>query len=192
MLATDWKLSYFSTGKQLRQEITAGSEIGQRAEPFLAAGHYVPDDLAIDLALDWLSQVKCGWVLDGFPRTLAQAQSLDTHLHPEEAELRALLLEVPSQELERRVAERRECTSCAWTGTRTQAEHAGKCPSCGAELTQRRDDALENFRMRWKAFDELTAPVADYYEASNRLLRINGAGAPEEVLQRVHAAFAHP
>ena len=189
LLAERAGLSYFSTGKQLRREMEAGSEFGRQAEPFLAAGNYVPDELALAIALAWLQQVDGGWVLDGFPRTVVQARELDNLLGDERHNLRALLLVVPEEELERRVGARRECADCSWTGTIALAGEAGACPACGGELTQRRDDALENFRMRLKAFDELTAPVAHYFEASSRLRRVSGVGDPEEVFQHLQSAL---
>ncbi len=189
LLANKGGLAYFSTGRQLRRELKAGTELGRRADPYLAAGCYVPDELALALALTWVSGVDGGWVLDGFPRTLPQAQDLDAFLAPQEAALRALILEVPKDELELRVGERRECSVCPWTGTRSGADPSGRCPSCGAELVQRSDDDLGNFRMRFKAFDELTAPVAGYYETSDRLRRVSGVGSPEEVFRRIQSVF---
>lgn len=192
MLAEHCELAYLSTGKQLRRELKAGSALGQRAEPFLAAGQFVPDDLALTLALDWIKGVEGGWVLDGFPRTLPQAENLDAFLGPQSDDLRALLLEVPASELERRVADRRECSVCPWTGTRAQAEASGHCPSCGGDLVQRQDDHLVNFRMRLKAFDDLTSPVAHYYDSTSRLQRVMGTGPPEEVFRQIQALYELP
>ena len=96
LLAEDGKLAYLSTGKQLRHEIERQTELGQEAEGYLAAGQYVPDELALTLALGWLAKVEGGWVLDGFPRTIPQAERLDEFLGAEANDLRALLLEVPA------------------------------------------------------------------------------------------------
>ena len=123
--------------------------------------------------------------MDGFPRTVAQAQDLDVFLRPGEGGLRALLLEVPAAELERRVLERRECRSCSWTGTRGEAESSGGCPSWGGDLVQRRDDAIDNFRMRLKSFGELTAPVADYYNKTSQLIRLNKKGNPNKMYNQI-------
>lgn len=191
-LAEHAGLAYFSTGKQLRREVKAGTELGIQAEPFLEAGHYVPDELVLSLALDWIAQQDGGWILDGFPRTLPQGTALDVGLESESEGLRALLLEVSAEELERRVTERRECTACSWTGTRVQAESSGNCPACGGVLGVRHDDDLENFQMRLKAFEELTLPVARHYESSGRLLRVGGSGTPEEVFQRVQSLTKLP
>ena len=191
LLAKEGNLSYFSTGKQLRREMKAASPLGKEAEPYLAAGQYVPDELVLALVIGWIKKEKGGWVLDGFPRTLPQAEELDRVLGGDGAHLKALLLEGPVAELERRVIDRRECTACPWTGTKIQAEvSGGVCPSCGATLGQRHDDDLENFRRRLKAFEELTLPVAAYYEQSDRLLRVWGLGSPEEVFQNVQSELA--
>lgn len=191
LLARERNLSYFSTGKQLRREMKAASRLGKEVEPYLAAGQYVPDELVLALVIGWIKKEKRGWVLDGFPRTLPQAEELDRVLGGDGAHLKALLLEGPVAELERRVIDRRECTACPWTGTKIQAEvSGGVCPSCGATLGQRHDDDLENFRRRLKAFEELTLPVAAYYEQSDRLLRVWGLGSPEEVFQNVQSELA--
>ena len=189
LLAELWGLDYLSTGKQLRRELKTGSPLGKQAEPYLETGQYVPDELVLALALEWIKRAEDGWILDGFPRTLPQATELDVFLRAQKENMGALLLEVPGSELQQRVAERRECTSCPWTGTRTQAKASGRCPLCEGELGQRQDDDPENFRMRLQAFEELTSPVADYYESSQRLHRVSGAGTPEDVFQRITAQF---
>lgn len=189
LLAEQCGHAYFSTGKQLRRELKAGTDLGKAAEPYLAVGKYVPDELVLAIAFNWIEEADGSWILDGFPRTLPQATKLDEFLKDAKGTLRALLLEVPSAELQSRVMERRECTACPWTGTRSQAKASGHCPLCGGELGQRQDDDLENFRMRHKAFEELTSPVADYYDNSQRLLRVSGMGTPDEVFQRVQAYF---
>lgn len=186
-LAQELNLSFLSTGKQLRREVEAGSELGREAEGYLAQGQYVPDSLALAIALKWLRKATGGWVLDGFPRTLAQAQELDDFLKQRAQRMKAILLEIHTAELERRVRERRECVSCSWTGTREQAEEMGSCPSCGGKLVYRSDDNLQNFRNRHQAFVELTGPVIDYYDSSQRLQRVNGLGSVEAVFETVRA-----
>jgi adenylate kinase len=128
-------------------------------------------------------------VLDGFPRTLRQAAELDVFLAPRPESLRAVLLEVDAEELERRVGERRECRACSWTGSRSEAGSGRRCPRCGGPIAERADDALANFRKRLGAFAELTGPVVDYYEPSGRLRRVNGRGSPEEVFRRLLEAL---
>ena len=190
LLAAAEGISYLSSGQQLRKEVRAGSEVGKAAEPYLKAGNYVPDELALGLVTGWISEIHRGWILDGFPRTVPQAAELDQVLGSRKEELRALLIEGPAEELERRVADRRECRECSWTGTRAEVEGSqGICPSCGGRVGQRPDDDLKNFRQRLKVFEELTLPVASYYEQSERLLRVWGIGSPEEVFDRVQSEF---
>ena len=190
LLAAAEGISYLSSGQQLRKEVRAGSEVGKAAEPYLEAGNYVPDELALGLVTGWISEIHRGWILDGFPRTVPQAAELDQVLGSRKEELRALLIEGPAEELERRVADRRECRECSWTGTRAEVEGSqGICPSCGGRVGQRPDDDLENFRQRLKVFEELTLPVASYYEQSERLLRVWGIGSPEEVFHRLQSEF---
>lgn len=187
LLAERRGLPYLSTGRQLRQEVESGTEIGRRAESFLRAGEYVPDDLALDLAARWMKQAGHGWVLDGFPRTVPQARELDAWLGPWASELVAVSLEADSRELERRVAERLECPDCGWSGRRGKV--AGeRCPRCASALAVRDDDELENFLSRLRAFGELTQPVAAYYQGMGRLRLVNGEGSRNEVCARVQEA----
>lgn len=180
-------MAYLSTGRRLRAELEAETEMGLRVEPYLRRGDYVPDDLVWQLVLGWLTGLdqSTGWILDGFPRTLPQALALDKYLHPREEDLRAIVLTVARDELEQRAQDRRECTACSWSGTSSQASGAGTCPVCGGTLTRRDDDAIENFRNRLEEFESLTAPLADYYEDSRRLHRVSGAGSPDDVYQRI-------
>lgn len=181
-------LGFLSTGKQLRREVRSGSDLGREADKYLVRGQYVPDSLALAIAFNWLGENTGGWVLDGFPRTLAQAKELDEFLGERAHDLRAIGLEIPTPELERRVQDRRECRTCSWTGTQQQAEESGSCPACGGEVVFRRDDDLENFRSRHRAFVELTGPVIAYYDYSQRLQRVNGLGTVEEVFETVRTA----
>lgn len=184
--------AYFSTGRQLRHEMEGGTDLGRRAAEFLAAGQYVPDAMAEEIAFNWLGGVTDGWILDGFPRTVPQARELDRFLGSDRGLLQAVLLDVPVAELERRVSRRRECHGCTWVGTPEQAGSAGACPECGGTLRIRSDDALENFRKRMAAYDELTKPVADHYVECGRLRTVSGTGPAEEVFERLQSSLEHP
>ena len=179
--------AYFSTGKQLRREMEAATPLGREAVRYLDAGQYVPDTMAQELAFHWLRDVAGGWILDGFPRTLAQARELDRFLGAGRDVLQAVLLDVPAEELEERVTHRRECLLCSWVGTRGKAETSGNCPVCGGGLRSRADDAAESFRMRMAVYDELTRPVIDHYVESARLRRVSGLGTPGEVYERMQS-----
>lgn len=184
-LARARQRSYFSTGKQLRREVSAGSSLGAEVGPYLSRNEYVPDRLAMALATAWLEGETGGWILDGFPRTKPQALAFDEILGEKNPSLRALFLDVDRDELAERVAQRRECGQCCWVGTRAEAEMAGRCPTCAGPLMQRKDDAPESFQKRVAVFEQLTLPVVDYYAQSGRLVRVSGVGSPEEVFTRV-------
>ena len=175
-------LSYLSTGRQLRKEVADKTHLGRLAEPYLAVSQFVPDQLVLDLVSEWINRVNGGWVLDGFPRTLAQAEELDRILAGDQARLRAALFEVKSDELERRVLGRRECQECSWTGNVSAGNPSvSLCPSCGGALHRRLDDNPENFRKRLDEFQKLTLPLVSFYEESGRLLKVCGGGTPEQV-----------
>jgi adenylate kinase len=188
-LVEKFGLGYFSTGKQLRREMRAGTELGREADTYLARSEYVPDPLVLALVRDWLGKVENGWVLDGFPRTLPQAEALDQFPDGQVDGMRALLIDVERSVLEERVAQRCECSECSWSGTRDKLGELGECPECGSALTLRRDDAPEAFVRRMDVYEELSVPVADYYQESGRLVRVSGIGSPEEVFTRVLSAL---
>jgi adenylate kinase len=178
-------LAYYSTGKQLRLETRAGTELGKEADAYLSKAEYVPDRLVLALVQDWVSKVESGWILDGFPRTLPQAEALDGFPAEQVGGMLALLIDVEREVLEDRVAQRCECSECSWGGTRDKLGELGECPDCGSALTLRRDDAPEAFVRRMDVYEELSVPVVDYFQASGRLLRVSGIGTPEEVFTRV-------
>jgi len=188
LLAEALSLSYLSTGRRLRAEVADDTPRGRLAKKFLEKGQYVPDYLVVELINEWIGQVERGWVLDGFPRTLPQAEELDRILAPEESSLRSVLLHVDFSELEIRVVGRRECRECSWTGNVTEAsETGGTCPGCGGRLHRRFDDIPENFRKRFKEFEDLTLPVSSYYEKSGRLLKVCGLGNQGKVFERLQS-----
>jgi adenylate kinase len=186
LLAAAENFAYLSTGRQLRKEVADNTPRGRLAGAFLREGQYVPDDLVVDLVNEWIGRARRGWVLDGFPRTMSQAEDLDRILAAKASSLRAVLFDVDSDELERRVVGRRECQECSWTGNIAEAVVSdGKCPCCGSGLQRRFDDIPENFRKRLKEFQDLTLPVASYYEESGRLLKVCGVGSQEEVFKKL-------
>jgi len=183
-------VDYLSTGALLRREVAAGSALGQEAKVFLDQGHYLPDELMETILAGWLSAHSTGWVLDGFPRTLAQAQWLDERLAATGGLTAAIGLEAPREVLERRVAERLECQTCRWTSSRTEMGEVRVCPRCGGVLASREDDEVRNFRSRHDSYETLTVPAIRHYLEHAKLLKVDGAGPPEEVfqlmLQRLH------
>lgn len=185
-LAASLGLGYLSTGALLRENIEESTPLGLTAEPILARGGYLPDDLMCPILADWLEKNDTGksgkgWVLDGFPRSLPQAEFLDGWLSQNGAVLdAAVALEAPFDELLRRTRERVECPGCRWTGQRRELSEGGRCPKCGEPAAPRADDDEENFRNRHVEYTALTVPVIDFYRTTHRLIPVPATGTKEE------------
>lgn len=178
-MADEFGLAYLSTGALLRQALRDKSALGEKARPYLDRGEYVPDEVMVPMVLEWVSQQKDGWLLDGFPRTVPQAEALDEAL-PESPEV--IVLHVPDDELHRRVACRLECVDCH----RVAREGEGPlCPTCGGRLEPRADDASANFENRLLEYGRLVIPVITYYCERQRARIVNGTGSPDDVYARV-------
>lgn len=178
-LADDQGLAYLSTGALLRQALRNQTELGERARPYLDRGEFVPDEIMVPMVLEWVGHQENGWLLDGFPRTLPQAEALDEALSEEP---RAIILHVPDEELRRRVACRLECVDCH----RVAREGEGPtCPTCGGRLEPRADDASSNFENRLQEYRRLVLPTISYYCRKGRARIVNGTGSPDEVYGRV-------
>lgn len=178
-LADDQGLAYLSTGALLRQALRDETELGEKARPYLDRGEFVPDEIMVPMVLEWVGQQENGWLLDGFPRTLRQAEALDEALTEEP---RAIILHVPDEELRRRVACRLECVDCH----RVAREGEGlACPTCGGRLEPRADDASSNFENRLQEYRRLVLPAISYYCQNGRARIVNGTGSPDEVYARV-------
>lgn len=176
------------TGSLLRREVESGSELGEEVRGYLERGAYVPDELIMKLVQAWLDEHKeSGWLLDGFPRTIAQAQALE-HDPAFQAPDVAIALDVPRHELERRISSRRECTQCG--ATVSVSSDSEVCSECGSgDLISRADDDLENFRRRFVNYKEQTHPLFDYYAAQGKLLVVNGMHSPDEVFAVIQNHF---
>lgn len=186
-LAEAFDLGYLSTGALLREQVETGSELGKQAEPILARGEYLPDDLMCPILADWVSRQSPdqGWVLDGFPRSLPQAVFLDELLGAQESGLDAAIsLKVPFDDLLARIQNRVECPSCRWTGQKGQLK-SGKCPSCGSPAGPRADDGEENFRNRHAEFVSLTQPVIEHYSRLGLLFPCDATAPQDETADRL-------
>ncbi len=180
-LAQALGLGYLSTGALLREEVEARSPLGALAKPILDRGEYLPDDLMCRIIGEWLGKQTGGWVLDGFPRSVPQAEFLDGHLASCGLSLTAAIsLEVPRSELLTRMRGRVECPDCRWTGQIQQVDDR-QCPSCGAGVVARADDHEENFLSRYAEFERLTRPVIARYAALGLLLPCDATAAPDHV-----------
>jgi adenylate kinase len=181
-LADALGLDYLSTGALLREAVGNGSDLGRQAGPILARGEYLPDALMFPILADWLDRHSGGWVLDGFPRSVPQAEFLDQWLAHHGSKLDAAIsLEVPFEELLDRTRKRVECPRCRWTGQIGQLTATGMCPECGGPAGPRADDDEENFRSRHREFVAITGPVVAHYEAAGVLIRCAATAALDDV-----------
>lgn len=181
-LAAALGLGYLSTGALLREQVENATPLGKLAEPILARGEYLPDDLMCRILGDWLVKQPGGWVLDGFPRSLPQAEFLDAWLLSNGRQLDpAILLEVPYEVLVSRIRKRVECPECRWSGQAEQTVADGQCPDCATPAMPRSDDSEENFNNRHQEFIRLTTPVIDHYQQHKLLKRCAATASPDEV-----------
>ena len=161
-----------STGSMLRKEIEGQTELGKQAQRYMEAGKFVPDELVNAMVKDWIAHLpECSFLLDGYPRTLAQAESLQDFLDRECGGLDcAIWMNVTREVIEDRITHRVECSSCGFV---TQGEAGGACPHCeGGVLKARVDDALDRFVHRWADFEALTLPVTDFYAQRGLVVKV--------------------
>ncbi len=187
-LARTLRLDYLSTGALLRENMEDGTPLGHAARPILAGGGYLPDDLMCPIIGDWITNNpdSDGWVLDGFPRSLPQAEYLSNTLLEQRDELdAAIALEVPYLELLERIRNRVECPECRWSGQRNQLAGSANCPKCGHQAAARADDDEANFRNRYAEFTRLTLPVIDHYRSCGNLISIPAIATRDEVAANI-------
>ncbi len=183
-----------STGDMLRQAVADGTELGRKAKSFMDRGALVPDEVVIGIIEERLRKADCGqgYILDGFPRTLPQAEALSRALTSLSASLdRVLSVEVPEDDLVKRLTGRRICRGCGYmfhVDTHPPRQ-IGVCDKCGGMLYQRDDDKEETIRHRLRVYREQTEPLIAYYDTLGLLRRIDGCGTIEEISQRVHQAL---
>jgi len=175
-----------STGDLLRQERSAGTDLGTRAAAYMDRGELVPDELVLAMLRQRLQKPDCakGFVLDGFPRTVPQAEALETILADLGVELDAVLdIEVPDDEIESRITGRRSCPDCnlIYHVVTKPPKVAGICDKCGGRLVQRSDDSAETVRNRLRVYHEQTSPLIDFYRKRGNLHEIPGVGDPDEI-----------
>lgn len=189
-LAQSLGLGYLSTGALLREHVEQGTALGKKAQPILARGEYLPDELMCPILADWLSQQSGGWVLDGFPRSLPQAVFLDEWLSARTLRIDAVVsLEVPINELLDRIRNRVECPECRWSGQKPQLLAGDQCPLCGSPAGPRADDSVENFRSRHAEFVSLTQPVIDHYQTQGLLSAFDATLDQHTVASQILLSF---
>jgi len=194
LLVERLKVPQISTGDMLRAAVAAGSSLGREAKGYMDRGLLVPDGVIVGLVRERLGQEDCrgGYILDGFPRTLPQAEALAATLEELQTPLDAVLsLTIPAEEVVARIAGRRTCRGCGrmyhlrYSPTRV----AGRCDACGGETYQRDDDREETVRRRLEVYTEQTAPLEMFYEGKGLLRRVPGMGPISEVTERLVGAL---
>ncbi len=185
-LADHFGLGYLGTGALLREHVENATPLGRIAGPILARGGYLPDDLMCEALGAWLERQYHGWVLDGFPRSLPQAEFLDAWLGKMGLEIDAvLLLEAPYEELLSRIRGRVECPDCRWSGQKSQTLDDGLCPACGTATDTRSDDTEENFAARHTQYICHTAPLIEHYRQRGRLITCDVTPPRDEVTAKL-------
>ena len=190
MIAEKYSVPHVSTGDIFRANIKNGTELGKEAKKYMDQGLLVPDELTVKILLDRVAQDDCknGYVLDGFPRTIPQAQVLDKALSElDDAIDYAINVDVPDENIIRRMGGRRACLTC---GATYHVEHIppkkeGICDVCGSELVLRDDDKPETVKNRLDVYHKQTQPLIDFYEAKGILKSVDGTVPMEDVFAAI-------
>jgi adenylate kinase len=187
-LSKELGIPHISTGDLFRENIGKNTELGQKAKEFTNSGKLVPDSLVLDMLFDRVAKPDCekGFLLDGFPRTIPQAEAFDKQLSRND-ELIVFDLEVPDDVIVKRIEGRRTCPSCGkiYNIHFSPPKEAGKCDDCDVQLTQRTDDTKEVVKERLKVYHEQTEPLIHYYSKKNVLYTFDGEKDPEEVFKEL-------
>jgi adenylate kinase len=183
-LAAKYEIPHISTGDIFRANIKACTELGMKAKQYMDQGFLVPDDLVVDLIMDRFQQPDCenGYVLDGFPRTIPQAEALDEALAKENDSVElAIDIHVPDADIINRMSGRRACIACGATYhlVTIPPKKEGICDVCGAELILREDDKPETVKKRLAVYHEQTKPLIDYYSRKGILKTVDGTKDPD-------------
>jgi adenylate kinase len=194
VLAQKYNIPQVSTGDLLRAAVKAGTELGKKAKSAMDAGELVSDDIVMGLIRERLSEddAKSGYILDGFPRNIAQAEALDEMLSDLGQPLQGVvLLDVAFEELMQRLTGRRTCKDCGSISNiySSPTKQEGVCDACNGELFQRADDNEETIGNRLKVYEEQTAPLIGYYDTKGKLHTIKGTGDIDQITDAVGAIF---
>ena len=187
-LAAHYLIPHIATGDIFRANLKAGTPLGMQAKTFMDRGELVPDSVTNDMVKDRLLQddLANGFLLDGFPRNVAQAEVLRANLTQKATPLTAVLeLAIDSSEIIARLSSRRTCKDC---GLPTVGNE--KCPTCGGEVYQREDDKEDVIARRLEVYEEQTAPIISFYRSEGLLITVSATGAVEEITQRAISALS--
>ncbi len=186
ILADTYKIPHISTGDIFRANIKGGTELGKKAKSYMDAGALVPDELVCELVADRIAQEDCkeGYILDGFPRTIPQAEALDAAAEKLGQKLDyAVDIDVPDEAIISRMSGRRACVGCGATYhiAFNPPKKEGVCDTCGGELILRDDDKPETVQTRLSVYHEQTQPLIDYYTKKQMLVSVDGTQAMSDV-----------
>ncbi|MCM2280903.1 MAG: adenylate kinase [Bdellovibrionaceae bacterium] len=180
-----------STGDLFREAMSKQTALGKRAKEFVDAGKLVPDEVVIGMVDEVLEKLNGqSFILDGFPRTVPQAEALAALLQKRNLSIgRVIFLEVPRSELLKRLTGRRICTKCGsvYHVESKPTKTAGICDACGGEVVQRKDDKEDVIQTRLEAYDKSTAPVKDFYKKTGQSVEVDGTGEAEDVFSRIRS-----
>lgn len=175
-----------STGNIIREALANGTEMGKKAKEYIESGKLVPDDVVIGIIKERLAKEDCngGFILDGFPRTIPQAEALDNMGIKID---KVVEINVPDEVISERMAGRRVCLKCgaSYHLVYKKPVQEGVCDNCGSELVQRKDDHADTVNSRLKVYHEQTEPLKDYYSKQNKLSVVDGQGDVSEISKRV-------
>lgn len=193
-LIREYGIPQISTGDMFRAAVKSGTALGKEAKSYMDKGALVPDSVTVGIVKERLAQDDCkkGWILDGFPRTTAQASALDAILHDLGIQLTAVLdFNVNRDDLVKRVSGRLVCRQCGASFHKEfrPPKQEGVCDNCGGELYQRADDNEVTVRERLAVYDTSTKPLIDYYKVGGRYYEINGDQSMDKVFADVQAAL---
>ena len=190
-IAESTGMKHLSTGDMLRAEVAAGSELGLLAKDFMDKGDYVPDSHIIAMIQQYVSH-PAGVLLDGFPRTLVQAESLDESLSAAGLPIdKVVHMSVDTDELVKRLSSRAVCSSCQtpYNMVSDAPSNEGVCDKCGSEVIVRDDDKPESVMNRMKVYEKLTAPVLNYYKSRGDVIEIFATGTLDSVFEELTQAI---
>jgi len=189
-ICDDFNAVQISTGDILRAEVSNNTELGKKAQSYMDKGELVPDKIILGMMEKKLfgEEAPSGYILDGFPRTIPQAEGLTELYEEHKEELDAIiLLDVDRQEIVRRLTARRVCKECnqVYNLEFMPPEEEGVCDECGGELIQRDDDKEETVLNRLDVYEEETSPLVDYYSKTGKLEKVDANGGPDEVYDNI-------
>ncbi len=194
LIAKEYGIPQISTGDILRREVKEGTQLGIEAKKYMDSGALVPDDVIVGMMEKRIKEDDCknGFILDGFPRTVAQAEALDVMLERNGLKLdRVILIDVPKEEIIDRLTGRRVCSKCGavYHIKNNPPQIEGVCDKCKGELIQRSDDTREVVENRLNVYERSTMPLIEYYEKTKKLVKINGMGDIGEIFSHIKSVL---